>query len=203
MLKLKHIPGQSALSDLGAKSSAVPEGSSGAVSVNDLGFVDKINLRCKADNAFIQSALNRTVGVELPPYNRFHTAGKRSCIWLGPDEWLILAENGDADDIMPELDTPKAGHVAVTEVSDAFGAITMSGAHIRDVLAKNCGLDLHPSVFSKGMVAQTLLGHTSIILTCLEKDKMMIIGRTSFMPYIVTLLEDSALEYGFIYTSAD
>jgi sarcosine oxidase subunit gamma len=148
--------------------------------------------------------VKKVVGVDIPTtYNRFHTAGQRSCIWLGPDEWLILSENGTADEIRAELDGPKFGHIAVVEVSDAFGSVTIKGPHTRDVLAKHCAIDFHPSVFTAGMAAQSLLSHAGVIITCIEEDKLMILGRTSFMPYILDLLEDAALEYGFSYTPAN
>jgi sarcosine oxidase subunit gamma len=204
MVKLKNIPGQSALSGITAKSSPAPEGSSGMVVVTDLGIIDKINLRCQPNNTIVLNTVKRVVGVDLPiTYNRFNHASLRSCIWLGPDEWLILGENGAADDIIAELDVPESSHVAVTDVSDAFGSVMIEGVHARDVLAKHCAIDLHPLAFTSGMAAQTLLARAGIILTCLEDNKMMMLGRTSFMAYILDLLEDAALEYGFRYNPAD
>ena len=203
MVKLKNIPGLSALHGAAAASSPQPEGSKGMVTITDLGLLDKINLRCQPDNAVITKAIKRVVGVDLPvAYNTYHAAGHRSCIWLGPDEWLILGENGSSDDIIAELDVPEAGHVAVTEISDALGTVTIEGPHARDVLAKHCAIDLHPSAFTKGMAAQTLLSHAGITMTCLDDDKLLIIGRTSFMAYILDLLMDAALEYGYSYSPA-
>lgn len=203
MVKLKNIPGLSALHGKAATSSPTPDGSSGAVTVIDHGVTDKVNLRTAADNAVILKAIKRVVGVDLPvAYNSFHEAGTRACVWLGPDEWLILGENGASDDIIAELDVPEAGHIAVTEVSDAYGMVTVKGAHVRDALAKHCALDLHVSAFTKGMCAQTFLAHAGVILMCQGDDKFMVIGRTSFMEYIYDLLEDAALEYGFNYIPA-
>lgn len=203
MVKLKNIPGLPALHGVKASSSPQPETSQGVVHITDMGLIDKINLRCQADNAVILRAVKKIIGVDLPTdYNTFKAAGYRSCIWLGPDEWLILGENGSSDDIIAELDTPEAGHVAVVEVSDAYGGVIVKGAHSRDMLAKQCALDLHPSAFTKGMSAQTLLSHAGVIITCVGDDQFMIIGRTSFMAYIHDLLTDSAIEYGYEYSPA-
>ena len=120
-------------------------------------------------------------------------------IWLGPDEWLILAEDGAAESIMATLDVPQAGHVAVTNVSDAMGGIILEGPHCRDVLAKHCALDLHPSVFRPNIAHQTLLSHATMLLMCLDENRFRLVGRTSFMHYILKLLQDAALEYGFDY----
>jgi len=113
-----------------------------------------------------------------------------------------MAENGAAASIIAELDTKEAGHVAVTDVSDAIGAITMKGPHVRDVLAKHCGLDLHPDIFRRGVAQQSLLSHAGVTIACLEDDCFLIIGRSSFMPYIVALMQDASIEFGFEYHAA-
>ena len=203
MVKLKNIPGLSALSTKSGSASPQPEGSKGMLVIRDTGLMDKINLRTAADNAVIKKAVSRMVGSDLPTdANTFNKAGDRSIIWLGPDEWMIMAENGASDEIIAELDTPEAGHVAVVNVSDALGAVTIEGPHARDVLAKNCAIDFHPRAFTKGMAVQSILSHAGVTILCLDDDLMMVIGRTSFMPYILDLLTDSAIEYGYDYHAA-
>ena len=50
MVKLKNIPGLSALYNKKADSAPVHSNSSGEVVISDLGLVDKINLRTDASN---------------------------------------------------------------------------------------------------------------------------------------------------------
>jgi len=203
MVNLRNIPGQSALRGVAPKSSPVQDGSLGITVISDSGVSDKINLRTSPDNAVLRQALKRSVGSDLPlDANTFSAAGDRMVIWLGPDEWMIMAENGAAASIITELDTKEAGHVAVTDVSDAIGAITMKGPHVRDVLAKHCGLDFHPDVFRQGVAQQSLLSHAGVTIACLEDDCFLVIGRSSFMPYIVALMQDASIEYGFEYHAA-
>ena len=203
MVKLKNIPGLSALYHKSGKASPKPDGSNGMTVIRDTGLLDKINLRCDAGNAVIGKAVKKMVGAPIPTEaNTFNHAGHRSIIWLGPDEWLILAENGASDDIIAELSNPKAGHTAVVEISDALGAVTLEGAHVRDVLAKHCAIDFHPRAFKPGMAVQSILAHAGVTIACLEDNKMMVIGRTSFMPYILDLLQDASIEYGFDYQAA-
>lgn len=200
MASLRNIPGKSALYRVAASSSPQPEGSKGGVLMKDLGNSDKINLRCQADNAVIAEGLERVVGTGLPTEaNHFNNSGLRSVVWCGPDEWLILAEDGTAETIMAALDTPEAGHVAVTNVSDALGGLSLTGPHARDVLAKHCALDLHASAFTPGMAQQTLLSHAGVNILCRGENDFLIIGRTSFMPYIAELMMDAAIEYGYEY----
>ena len=200
MARLPLIPGASALRGAPPASSPSPKGSRGVLALHDTGLVDKINLRCDPDNRSIANGLSQVVGVGLPTEpNSFTLSGNRLIIRLGPDEWLILAENGAADSIMAVLDTPLGGHIAVTNVSDALGGIILEGPHARDVLAKHCALDFDHSAFTPGMSQQSLLSQATVILMCLKKDRFRLIGRSSFMPYILELLQDAALEYGFDY----
>ena len=203
MASLKNIPGKSALYRIAGSSSPQPESSKGVVVMHDLGVTDKINLRCAPDNEVIARGLDRVVGTRLPTEaHRYNTSGLRSVIWCGPDEWLILAENGVAETITAELDRPEAGHAAVTNVSDALGGLVLSGPHARDVLAKHCALDFHSAVFTPGMAQQSLLSHAGVNIICRAEDEFLIIGRTSFMPYIAELMMDAAIEYGYSFTPA-
>lgn len=203
MANLRNIPGQSALRGLPEKNYPAQDGTDGATIFTDTGVSDKINLRVAPDNTAVRSAVKRSAGADLPLVaNTFAAAGDRMVIWLGPDEWMIMAENGAAPSIIAELDTPEAGHVAVTDISDAIGAVSMEGVHVRAVLAKHCGLDLHPDSFTPGMAHQTLLSHAGVTIACLEENRFLVIGRSSFMPYILGLLQDASIEFGFEYRAA-
>ena len=200
MARLPSIPGASALRGAPAMSSPALGDSFGPLVLIDTGLVDKVNLRCDPANSSVLTGLSRVVGTGLPMEpNTFAVSGNRLVIWLGPDEWLILAEDGAAQSIIAILDVPEAGHVAVTNVSDALGGIIMDGPHCRDALAKHCALDLHSSAFTPGMAHQTLLSNAGITLMCLDENRFRLLGRSSFMPYILKLIQDAAREYGFDY----
>jgi sarcosine oxidase subunit gamma len=204
MASLKNIPGKSALYRVAASNSALPRSSKGIIVMKDCGVSDKINLRCKPDNTFIVKALERVIGTTLPTEaNRFNASGLRSVVWCGPDEWLLLAESGVAEIIIAALDNAEAGHVAVTNVSDSLGGLNLSGPHARDVLAKHCALDFHASAFTPGMAQQSLLSHAGVNILCQGENEFLIIGRTSFMPYIASLMMDAAIEYGYEYNPAE
>ena len=203
MADLTHIPGKSALDGMTAETAPTQPDSDRAIQITDCGLMTRINLRCDAENPEIKKRLQRLVGTTLPQQaNRFNQSGDRAIIWLGPDEWLILAEDGAAASIIAELDIPEAGHVAVTDVSDALGGIGLQGAAVRQVLAKHCALDFHASSFTTGMAAQSLLSHASVIIQCLDDQRFMVTGRSSFMPYILELLKDAAVEYGYQFEGA-
>ena len=203
MVKLKNIPGLSALYNKSADSAPAHNNSNGATHISDLGLIDKINLRTSTENAAIRSTLKHVVGTDIPTeYNTVNVAGDRSIIWLGPDEWMILSETGSADDIIAAINSAEGGHVAAIDISDALGILSIKGPHARDVLAKHCAIDFHPSAFKKGMCAQSVMALSGVTVVAKEDDGFLVIGRTSFMPYLLDLMKDASLEYGFNYQPA-
>ena len=133
----------------------------------------------------------------LPENNRTVTVGERTLVWLAPDEFLVLCEAGEEAGLHSQLmlDLGKV-HAAVTNVTDALCAMSLRGPALRKVLAKGCALDLHPSVFTAGMCAQTMLSHAAVTLVAVSDDQFTLICRTSFAAYVHDWLMDAGLEYG-------
>jgi sarcosine oxidase subunit gamma len=87
-------------------------------------------------------------------------------------------------------------HAAVTNVTDSLCAMSLRGPAVRQVLAKGCSLDLHPSKFGAGDSAQTMLAHAAITLMAHDETGFTLICRTSFAPYVAEWLIDAGLEFG-------
>jgi len=202
MVSSAVLPGQSPLADIPRQSHETPKGSPGKVTIRDAGPMDLINLRCQRDNRKISAILKKLAGNGFASANQFLKSGDRAIVCLGPDEWLIMAEAGTSSTITAALETANAGHIAATEVSSAMGILTINGKTCRDMLAKHCAIDLDCSSFKAGDAAQTILGHAGVILLANADDQVTLIGRSSFMPYLVALLVDAGLEYGVEYRPA-
>jgi sarcosine oxidase, subunit gamma len=106
---------------------------------------------------------------------------------LGPDEWLVVA---------PEDAAPELHGDAVVDVSGWRTTLELSGPRARDVLAKGCSLDLHPSVFGVGAHAQTLLAQAQAIVWLVDEEPVFrLLVRSSFAAYVATWLLDAMAEY--------
>src|SRR5262245_34284742 len=102
-------------------------------------------------------------------------------LWLGPDEWLVLGGR--------EEDYPDAA--AAVDVSANRVCFELAGDDVENVLARGCSLDLHPSVFSAGRCAQTLLARAEVILQRTDRETFRIFVRPSLAPYLRAWLEDA------------
>ena len=122
-------------------------------------------------------------GLRLPlTPNRVTTAGDPRALWLGPDEWLVLAPAGMSLEERP-------GRV---DVSAHRTLLEIRGAGALDLLARGCPLDLDPRSFAADQCAQTLLARADAILFRLDDpDAWGVLVRASFARYLVDWLRDA------------
>lgn len=143
------------------------------------------------------SAMGSAFGVELPRQAcRAAEDGSRAALWLGPDEWLLLA--GDAEHDAVELDLNSVTAVSpgsAVDVSDRQVGIAISGEHATDALAAFMPLDLHPAAFPVGMCTRTIFGKAEIVLWRQGLQTFRIEVWRSFAPYLLACLDEALLEY--------
>lgn len=102
-------------------------------------------------------ALGAAFGV-LPPTRPLASAaaGARAALWLGPDEWLLLAE--------PDAAMPAAPDAWCVDVSHRQVGLALEGPGAMAALNEGCPLDLDPAAFPTGACTRTLFGKIEILL---------------------------------------
>ncbi|WP_329055957.1 sarcosine oxidase subunit gamma [Amycolatopsis sp. NBC_01488] len=133
---------------------------------------------------------NALLGVELPGACRFTGGNGVEILWMGPDEYLVLAEPGRQEELETAL--RDEGAAAVVDVSAQRTTVRLTGEHARDVLAHGCAIDLEAS--PPGSCVQTLFARTGIVLMVREAG-FTILVRQSFANYFTAWLADASLEY--------
>jgi sarcosine oxidase subunit gamma len=142
-------------------------------------------------------AIGNALGFALPRQPcRAARSGTRAALWLGPDEWLILAPAGAGDELLAWL-TARLGSTpaSLVEVSDRQVAIEVAGPKAAELLAAFVMLDLDEAAFPVGMCARTLLAKAEIVLWRSERTRFRIEVWRSFAPYVLGCLREAALEY--------
>ncbi len=106
----------------------------GAVSLAEWPFLAKLILRCQAGRD--AGAVADVAGVALPTDAcTSATAGERSLLWLGPDEWMLLAPDSEAATLEAALNEALTGPpTQVVDVSDYYTVIPLTGARGRDAV---------------------------------------------------------------------
>ncbi len=184
-------------SPLGAIDSAKPPPREAQLSERP--FLTHLNLRLDPADAEALVAAQQVLGLQLPLIPNTKAAGQElSAIWLGPDEWLLLAEHDQSEALVNDLQATLTDHVAsIVDISAGQTVIRLSDPSALDVLARGCALDLHPSVFPPGACAQTMLARAQALLIAVDATPTFdIVVRRSFAPYVAAWLQDSARQFG-------
>ena len=118
---------------------------------------------------------------------------ERAALWLGPDEWLLIAGEHAAEDTAAALAAALAGlpH-SLVDVSHRQVALEVSGADARLLLAAGCPLDLELRAFPVGMCTRTMLAKTEIVLWRTDAEVFRIEVWRSFAPYVSEFLSEAA-----------
>jgi sarcosine oxidase, subunit gamma len=142
-------------------------------------------------------AIGSAFGVELPHQPcRAAQSDARAALWLGPDEWLLLAGDGEHDAIELYLTAATAVIAgSAVDVSDRQVAITLAGAHATDALAAFMPLDLDLAVFPVGMCTRTIFGKAEIVLWRKAPHEFHIEVWRSFAPYVLACLDEALVEF--------
>jgi sarcosine oxidase subunit gamma len=176
-------PRHSPLDDLAQRLAHVAVSTAGRLRIEQRRYARQLSVRTHA--AAVGKAC-AALGVALPTTpNTVSRVGDVIALWLGPDEWLVLAVPDQA-----------AGEVATTagwacvDVSAQRVAIVLSGPEAVGLLAFGCALDIDRA--RPGWCFQTMLARAPVVLFHGPPDEVTILVRRSFAPYLATWLLDAA-----------
>ncbi|GAB2835213.1 sarcosine oxidase subunit gamma [Lentzea nigeriaca] len=169
------------------------------VNASERPFLSQLTVRA-SDPAAI-AAMGAVLGVGFPAVPCTFTAGSGEfgdveVLWLGPDEFLVVA----APDLQIPIEEALRGALgsargSVVDTSAQRTTVVLEGPHVRDVLAHGCSVDLHPSAAPAGTCVQTLLARTGVILLVTGADSVTLLVRSSVAEYLAAWLSDACVEY--------
>jgi sarcosine oxidase subunit gamma len=139
----------------------------------------------------------RAFGPALPrEARRFVAATGRIAVWLGPDEWLLIAPGEEAAPIAAaiEAETAAAPH-SLVDVSHRSVGIEVSGGEAAAVLNAGCPLDLSAEAFPVGAATRTVLAKAEIVLMRTGPETFRIDVWRSFAAYVWQYLEEARREF--------
>ncbi|MFJ9712307.1 MULTISPECIES: sarcosine oxidase subunit gamma [unclassified Streptomyces] len=165
--------------------------------VRELPCLTQLTLRVPPGGAAAK-AVESCLGVTLPGPLRAELSGDVEVLWMGPDEWLLVAPDGRQDDLLARLRSAIGDEFAtVTDVSAQRTTLALSGDLVRTVLAQGCAIDLDPRVTPVGSCLTTLLAQAPVTLVVHDGAAcgVRLLVRSSFASYLAAWLVDACTEY--------
>jgi sarcosine oxidase subunit gamma len=152
-----------------------------AATLAELPLHAAIELRGDRDGIAAAIAAAR-LGLPRAP-NTMWRDGDRRVLWIGPDNWLIMAPPGQEAALFTALDAAigRAGSVVI--LSDSLRSFSLAGAEAADVLAQGCAVDLDQRCFGPDSCTCTALAKVAIVLVRTENGFETVVDR-SYQGYL-------------------
>ncbi len=164
-------------------------GGSATVRLEPAAPAERISLRARAEDV---GALSAALGLDLPVKpKRSVSANGRTALWLGPDEWLVIGDEGTG--LMQAAQSSGILHSA-TDVSHRNTAILVSGPGAAEAINGGCPQDLSLEAFPVGACSRTLFGKVEVVLLRTAEDAFRMEVWRSFSGYAFGLLQESAMD---------
>lgn len=109
----------------------------------------------KGQTSGLASAVEAATGLALPAGPKYVADDGVALIGTAPGQWLAMASGIEAERRLAALEAALPQFAAVMDLSGGKAILRASGIAVRDLLAKGCMLDLHPSAFAPGDAART------------------------------------------------
>ena len=171
------------------------------IKIQELPYVDKINLRLDPNNNDYMSICGKILGAVLPTKpNTYVQNEKVKIIWLGPDEWIVI--NDQENELFIKLKNELGDlEASVTDVSENRTIIRLSGKKIMTLLSKFLVLDLEKNLRNQLSCAQTFFVKVPILLIRNNDNNQIpvidIFTNRSHANYIYNLIVDGTKNLDF------
>lgn len=128
----------------------------------------------------LSAVLKSKHGISFPMANRAETTGGGRILWFGHNMALLMG---------PVPDAALSEHAALTDQSDAWTCLQLSGAGAEAVLARLAPVDLRLVNFPVGATARTLLEHVNASVTREAEDCFLILVFRSMTGTVIHEIE--------------
>ncbi|MEP1934708.1 MAG: sarcosine oxidase subunit gamma family protein [Roseibium sp.] len=120
---------------------------------------------------------------------------KRAALWMGPDEWTLMAPEDDLREVFDAIETKLAGKPhSVVDISDRSEAIIVSGEKAAWLLNTGIFVDFSTDKFPVGTVTRTLFHKSPVMIWRIGADSYVVEAWVSFMDYVSGILVQAAQE---------
>lgn len=116
---------------------------------------------------------------DLPMPGKSIVMGDDRVVAVGPDEWLVIADDGDAEALCVRV-----GHYGgcILQCSGNRARYRIEGDHARQLLSAGCSFDVDN--LKPGDAISTMLARAQVIIIAETKSSFLVLPRRSFASYL-------------------
>jgi methylglutamate dehydrogenase subunit D len=118
----------------------------------------------------LAEALKKSHDLALPAIGRTSSKAGFRLIWTGRGQHMLLGDKPAARAL--------ARSASLTDQSDGWAVMALTGANAGDVLARHCPLDLRATHFKRGHTARTEVAHMMAVITRLNDGFEIMVMRS-------------------------
>ena len=161
----------------------------------------------KGQGDALRARLQGHFGMELPDGPRRAAAGDVAFAGTARGAWLATCENG-ANSFAASLREALRDVASVSDQSDGYAVLRLTGQKVHEALAKLLPIDLHPRVFRPGDVATTIAAHMGVTFWRLDDGAdgapvFEIVAFRSLAKSLWHAINESAAQFGLEFLSRE
>ena len=115
---------------------------------------------------------------------------------IAPGDWLAVSDTVTAAELCRHWSAESAAReLSIVDVTYDYAVFELDGGAARELLAKGCGLDLHPERFPPGSNTRTRLAKIAVHIVCQSTQHFFLYVTRSYANYLGEWLRDAAVEF--------
>ncbi len=149
----------------------------GAVTISENVGIALASLATRRGQADRVAAVAKGMGLDLPGPGRASLSAQYAALWLGPDQWLIMAA-GDADqDIAGALEATFGPAASITEQTGGWVCLDVTGPGLPALFERLCAIDT--AAIKPGHGTRTVIEHLGCYVICIGAEQFRVFGPRS------------------------
>lgn len=165
----------------------------GLVRIEERPVQGMITLRGDLSSVAVKNAVTGVSGVDMPGQRQVAVVDGRGAAWMSPDELMIFVPYADADTAVATMTQHLSEeHSLVVNVSDARAMFRLSGAGVREVVAKLVPVDMAKDAFGPGQIRRTRFAQVAGAFWMVDDETVDVICFRSVAEYMFNLLKTAA-----------
>jgi heterotetrameric sarcosine oxidase gamma subunit len=134
----------------------------------------------KESEQALRAQIKASLGVLIPEIGQFSVSEIESTQLLRlQDDMCFVLFDYSGDRAVPEFEQ-KVSDAYLSDQSDSWVMLRLSGEKAREALARICSIDLHPAVFKPGSVTRTSMEHMGVIIVCEAENQYTLMALRSY-----------------------